>query len=285
MNRHTLNRILIGLTLLGVAGCADNLPGVLRDYHNVQNEVIDHMVYVCDDDSAKAFNELYKNRIKPKEDECKERLERLNKQQISTTDQKIFAQQHLDIEANELKGEIGGLSGRYNKEVARIRRIIVKLTEDKAEQTKASQDQTFTVEASQLWQNLSNVEIPRKFAGNDGMGPPAAALAQPGGPGGPPGAGGPMAGGMKGGPPGMMGMMGGPPGGMMGGPGGGGASNAYFSMTCERIVTPAGQKDWRVIRRWRNGNTTLEPREVNGVNMLPLFSDPQMAAAAAPAAP
>jgi len=269
MKPHSLiNRqsrlVLSSALVLSLTGCADNLPAVLRDYYNVQNEVIDHMVAVCDDDSAKRYNELYKNRIKPKEDQIRERLEKLNRQQVTQTDKKIFDELHIQLETVQLKHEIGGIDSRYNKEVARIRRIIVKLTEDKAEEMK-SLDKTYEVVASQVWPNLSNLEKPDKFSssfsGGGGFGAP-----KPEPQGGP-------------GMPGMPGMPG--PGGMipmMPGAGGGGGginlatANLTFSMLCERITQPTGQKDWRITRRWRNGGTTVEKLEVNGVNLAPLFS-------------
>jgi hypothetical protein len=275
--------LLVGLAFLGLAGCSDNLPAVLRDYYNVENEAIDHLVFVCDDASAKRYNDLYQNRLKPKEEEIRERLDKLNKQQITQADQKLFADLHLSIE-EELKGEIGGLDGRYRKEQARIRRIIVKLTEDKVEETKPVKDTSFTVEANQIWPNLSNPAAPRKFGGaSDGFGanPNAGGGGQrPAGAGGPPAGmmmGGGMMGGAAGGPPGAppgMGMppgMGAPPG--MGGPAGGSNNNPTFSIHCERIVNPAGQKDWRVTRRWTLGATVVDKLEINGINLVPLFSD------------
>src|SRR5688500_11173731 len=130
--RHSL--LLFAAVVLSLTGCADNLPALLRDYYNVQNEVIDHMVTVCDDDSAKRFNELYRNRIKPKEELLRLRLDKLNRQQVTQTDKKLFDAQHIELESVKLKHEITGIDNRYMKEVARIRRLIVKLTEDKAEE-------------------------------------------------------------------------------------------------------------------------------------------------------
>jgi hypothetical protein len=270
-------RLCCGLAFLALTGCSDNLHAVLRDYYNVENEGVDHLVYVCDEGSAKAYNDLVKNRLRPKEEQIRERLEKLEKQQVTQIDQKLFAEEHLKVQS-DLKGEIGGLDGRFRKEQARIRRIIVKLSEDKMEEMKSS-DTSFTVEAAQIWPQLSNTEQPKKFSGNDGM---AAKMDMAGG-----GPGGKMmgnammggaGGGMMGGPGGGMmggpggGMMGMPGGGMMGGAGGVASSNPTFSIQCERIVNAAGQKDWRVTRRWHSGSKVVE-LEINGVNLTPLFSD------------
>jgi hypothetical protein len=258
MKRHCrmkpYSRLMMVAMALGLTGCADDLPSVLRDYYNVQNEVIDHMVTVCDEDSAKRFNEMLKTRLKPKEDQLRERLDKLNRQQVTQTDKKLFDELHIKLETEDFKHELGGIDTRYYKEVARIRRIIVKLAEDKAEEMK-SLDKTFEVVASQAWPNLSNLEKPDKFSSSSGLGGFAAPKAQADPGGGPPG--------MPGG--GIMGMM---PG--AGGGGGNNLANANltFSMLCERI----GQKDWKVTRRWRSGGTTVEKLEINGVNLVPMFS-------------
>lgn len=259
------SRLLLAALVLSLTGCGDNLPSVLRDYYNVQNEVIDHMVTVCDDDSAKRFNELYKNRIRPKEERLRERLDKLNRQQVTQTDKKLFDALHIELESVKFKHEITGIDNRYTKEVARIRRLIVKLTEEKAEEMKPL-DKTFEVVASQVWPNLSNLERPDKYTSSGGTGGFAAPKPEAqGGGGGPPPMMMPGGGGMP-----MMPMM---------GPGGGGGGGAHpaatslsFSMLCERVTRADGQKDWKITRRWRGGSTTVEKLEINGVDLAPQFS-------------
>jgi hypothetical protein len=246
MNRYRL--LLPGLLTLTLAGCADNVQAVIRDSYNVANEVTDHMAFVCDEDSALRFNELYTKRIKLKEDEIKERMERLKRQLVTNLDAKIFAARMLDLQTRELKDEIDAIAARYYKEIARTRRIIVKLTEDKVEENKPL-DKTFTVDAAQVWPNLSALQKSVKLGEEiEGQGQGQAAMPDP----------------MNMNPMGQA-----PP------PDKNKLAFAdiSFSMHCERIVDAVGQKDWRISRRWKAGNTTVDKLEINGLNLVPLTSN------------
>jgi hypothetical protein len=270
-------RLSWGCIALFLAGCGDNAAAIMRDFYNVQNEIIDHMVYVADEESAKKFNALCELRISPKEGALQERKEKMNKQLVTTEDQARFAAEILAMEAGNLKAEVEGIDGRYRQQVHRIRRIIVKLAEQKMEEEKRK-DQSFVVSSSKEWPSLANLYTPAKFGADaGGMGGGAPMGAMPGGamPGGAMPGGAMPGGAMPGGA-----MPGGAMPGMPGGPGGAGAAvsnlankNLNFSITGDRIVQPDGTKEWKITRRWKSGGTEVTKLEINGVNLVPMFGD------------
>jgi hypothetical protein len=244
--------------LFGVPGCGDTIQAVRRDYYNIEHEVIDNMIQIVDEESAKRYNTAFKNRLKVKEEANKARFDKIQNNQFSEADRKILADTLIDLDANVLKLQNTSLEFRFRQAQHHIRKLIVKLAEDKAEEMKR-QGRTFTVEAKEICPNLSiSLEVPERFVKNEGGGGgmmpmmmnmmPAGA-----GPQGMPGGGGPAAG---------------------GGQAAGSAQanrNLNFVMTCD-LIQP-GQ--WAQPRkRWMAGAAEIpSPFNVEGFDLAPLSSN------------
>src|SRR5207247_492574 len=130
----------------GVPGCGDTIQAVKRDYYNIEHEVIDNMIQIVDEESAKRYNTAYKNRLKVKEEANKARFDKIQNNQFSEADRKILAETLNDLDTNVLKLQNSSLEFRFRQAPHHIRRLIVKLTEDKTEEIKL-QGRTFNVEA------------------------------------------------------------------------------------------------------------------------------------------
>lgn len=262
MKRRTW--LWLALVMIGVPGCGDTMHAVQRDYYNVEHEVIDNMIQVVDENSAKRFNDLYKGHLSKKEDANKERFDKIKNNQFTTADQKLLDEEIRRLTDGVFNAQNHSLEYRFRQAQNRIRKLIVKAVEDKAVEMK-SQGKSFTVEAKDVCPNLSkDLAMPVKFSKNESGG----------------GGGGMM--------PMMMQMMpqGAGPQGMpaAGGPaanagGGGGAQpksdpnankNLNFVMTCE-LINP-GQ--WNVTRRWKAGGTDVpSPFPVGEFDLAPLTSN------------
>lgn len=255
--------------LIGVPGCADSMAAVLRDHYNVQHEVLDNMSQIADDESAKRFNDAYRNRLKVKEDAVKERFDKIKNNQFTEADRKILEAEILTLRGSKLKGQIESLDARFRIMQNWTRRMVVKLAEDKAEEAR-KRDQSFTIKSSELCPNLAALEMPVFFNGGDlGADSGGGGMLMMGNP--------MMGGGMAGigGPPGM----GGPP----GGPGGQAAAapagpkldakanqNLQFFLECRRTEDPGNR--WVETRTWKSGGATITRLEVNGIDLVPLYS-------------
>ena len=272
---------LIWLILLVVLpGCGDTVSAVLRDYYNVEHEILDNMSLISDEDSAKKFNELCRNRLKHKEEDVDKRREKIEANQYTDADRKALAFEVENVEGNQLKMQIASLDTRFRILQNRQRRLIVKLTEEKAAELK-NQGQSFKIDASSIWQNLSTIEMPEKFTkstggGGGGMGMPMMPPMPAGGPAGP-GAAPPGAPGMPAGGPAMAG------GAQAGAPQAPKAppvdpranQNLRFIMICERVGN-----GWDETRSWQSGGTVVfsnkgggNKLEVNGIDLTPLSSN------------
>jgi hypothetical protein len=259
--RSTCLRCTWPAVLLLVAGCGDNIQAVYRVYCNVQHEVLDDMMQVVDDESAKRFNTAYENRIMAKEEAVDQRKEKIMNNLFSEADKKLTALVIEEMEAVSLKGQFDSMEARYRLTQNRIRRLIVKMVEDKAEEAKRA-DQSFTIKSGELCPNLTNMKKGAKFGKSDG------------------GMGGLMGGGIA--PPMMPGggqMPGAGPMPAMPGAGGGVAKKAVdpqanasleFVMECRRTDDPANR--WQVSRYWRAGSARIQELTINGVNLVPLYS-------------
>jgi hypothetical protein len=254
-------RIWLWLALvIGVPGCGDTIQAVQRDYYNVEHEIIDNMIQIVDENSAKRFNEVYKGHLSKKEDSNKERFDKIKNNQFTTADQKLLEMELKNLDETTLKVQISSLEYRFRQAQNRIRKLIVRVVEEKAEEMKR-QGKSFTVEAKDVCPNLSReLAMPVKFSKNEGGG----------------------GGGM---PPMMMPMQmpagAGPQGMPAAGPAGnaGGAppaaidpqanKNLNFVITCE-LINP-GQ--WNVTRRWKSGGTDIVRLEINGFDLAPLTSN------------
>jgi hypothetical protein len=256
MKRRTW--LLLAL-VIGVPGCGDTIQAVQRDYYNVEHEVIDNMIQVADENSAKRFNDLYKGHLSKKEDANKERFDKIKNNQFTVADQKLLDMELKALEDGALKVQISSLEYRFRQAQNRIRRLIVKVVEDKAEEMKR-QGKSFTVEAKDVCPNLSReLAMPAKFSKSEGGGgggmPPMMMQMMPGGAG----------------PQGM------PAAGPAANAGGGAQAksdpqankNLNFVITCE-LINP-GQ--WNENRRWKAGGTEIGKLEVNGFDLAPLTSN------------
>lgn len=258
--------------LLTVPGCGDNIAAVLRDYYNVEHEILDNMSKIADDDSAKSFNEVCNKRLQPKEKAVNERREKIERNQFQEADRKALALEIELLETGPLKAQITSLDARFRILQNRQRRLLVKLSEDQAAQAKA-QGQSFTIDASKNWPNLSAVELPEKLGkgpnAGGGMAPmmPAMPMMPPGAPGGA-------------GPPGGAPMqMGGPAVAEQKAPAGPAVDPKYnsirFVLTCERVGN-----GWDETRAWKLGNTVVYSNKggtkllsPDGIDLTPLTSN------------
>lgn len=250
--------------LLLVAGCGDNIQAVYRDYCNVQHEVLDDMMQVVDDDSAKRFNTAYETRLQPKEEDVEKRKDKIMNNLFTEADKKLTALAIEELETNSLKDQLESLDTRYRLTQRRIRRLIVKMVEDKAEEAKRA-NQSFTIKSGELCPNLTGLKKGAKFGKSEGgMGGGMA----------------PMGGGQMPGGGGMPPMPDMPD---AGGGGGGKAAakaaakvdpnanaNLEFVMECRRTEDPANP--WSVTRYWRAGGARIQELTVNGINVVPLYS-------------
>lgn len=266
MKRATFFR-LWPTALLLLTGCGDSMPAVMRDYYNVQHEILDNMVMVVDEASAKKFNENYTNRLQKKEEVIKTRKEKVTlTNSFTAADRDAMAKLLIELDTVTLKSEAGTLDKRFRILQNRHRRLIVKLVEDKANDEMRTKTDTFTVKSKEVCPELSDLAMPEKFsATNESVG-----------------------GGLGGG--GMAGMAGpggaANPGGAAGAAGAGAAgaggeqkkktaravdpranSKLGFSITCVRVGN-----EWQQTRRWGSGSKGIEvPLVEEGVDLIPLF--------------
>lgn len=244
------------ILLVGLAGCGDNIAAVQRDYYNLKHEVLDNMMSVVDEESAKRFNFAYANRLKDKQNSNRERSDKIRNNQFTQKDRDA-----LDVELRELnevilKGQKDSATTRLFQNLNRVRRIIVRLAEEKAALAK-QQNQSFTIKSRELWPNMTALDCVSEFAGigEDGGG-----------------------GGMM--MPMMPMMMG------KGGPPGAPAQaeapakekidprafqNPEFVLECRRIEGPGGP--WQDTPSWRFGNNTVAPLIERNVDLFPLRSN------------
>ena len=178
-------RIWFWLALvIGVPGCGDNIQAVQRDYYNVEHEIIDNMIQIVDENSAKRFNDVYKGHLSKKEDSNKERFDKIKNNQFTAADQKLLEMELKSLEEGMFKVQISSLEYRFRQAQNRIRKLIVKVVEEKAEEMKR-QGKSFTVEAKDVCPNLSReLAMPAKFGKNEGGGggmPPMMMMQMPGG--------------------------------------------------------------------------------------------------------
>lgn len=265
-----LRTIAYLIPVLGIAGCGDNIAAVMRDTYNVQHEILDGMTQIVDDASAKEFNEAYKNRFQGKEEVVKARKEKIENNLFSEKDRADHKAAIAKAIGEDLKGQVDSLDYRFRIMQNRLRRLIVKLVEDKAEAAK-SQNQSFKVSSTDVCPNLTNLERGENFAkgggGGGGLGgaPNMMPMMQPGGGAGPGGAGMPAMPAMN------------PAGGDGAKPAAAGPvvdpkanDNFVFVIECRHTGEPGNP--WLETRAWKAGNTTVGPIEVNGINILPLYS-------------
>ncbi|MCS7045660.1 MAG: hypothetical protein NZO58_04825 [Gemmataceae bacterium] len=257
--------LMLGVLVFCASGCVDSMPVALRDWYNVQHEFLDTMTWVVDEDSAARYNATIKDRVRPKENAIKERRDKIVNATYGADDKKKLVAQILELKTKTLKAEIDSLDVRLRQQQHRIRKILVKLAWDKAEEMKRSTDREFEVNAAEIWKELSNLELPAEFAAPEGGG---GGLTPPGG--------------------GMVGMPGMPtmpgPGGPQGGgpQGGGDAStpksevdpNANVNLSLFIVCRPRGGGQWepnQVI--WKSGRTIVPtplrvPKD-NGIDITP----------------
>ncbi|MCI0682282.1 MAG: hypothetical protein L0Y71_09275 [Gemmataceae bacterium] len=236
------------------AGCGDSIQAVTRDYCNVQHEALDDMMQIVDEESAKRFNEDYENRIMPQEDAVDARHAKIMNNLFTEADKKITALAIVELETVTLKGQFESLDTRCALTLNRLRRLAVKMVEDKAEEAKRA-NQSFTVRSNDLCPELTTkLRRGKHFAKGESGGGGGMAPMMPG-PGGAqmPGIG-PMPGPALGWPPqprrgnSML------------------SRNLEFVMECRRTEDP--QNPWHVTRSWRG----VQELTLNGINLAPLFS-------------
>jgi hypothetical protein len=242
---------------VGLAGCGDNIAAVQRDYYNLKHEILDNMASVVDEESAKRFNLAYANRLKDKHTANRERSDKIRNNQFTQKDRDALDLELKMLNDVTLKGQRTSASVRLFQTLNRIRRSIVRLTEEKAMLAK-QQNQSFTIKSREFWPSMTALDCVADFAG----------LGQEG------------AGGMM--MPMMPMMMGkGPP----GAPGAQAQEQAppeekidprayqspEFVLECRRIEGPGGP--WQDTPSWRLGNNTVPPLIVMNVDLLPLKSN------------
>src|SRR5262245_53271270 len=164
-------RVWLWLALvIGVPGCGDTIHAVKRDYYNVEHEVIDNMIQIVDENSAKRFNELYKGHLSKKEDANKERFDKIKNNQFTSADQKLLEEEIKRLEEGTFKLQITTLEFRFRQAQNRIRKLIVRVVEEKAEEMKR-QGRSFTVEAKDVCPNLSReLAMPVRYGKDEGGG-------------------------------------------------------------------------------------------------------------------
>jgi hypothetical protein len=270
------------ILLITVPGCGDNIGAILRDYYNIEHEILDNMSMITDDESAKKFNEIFDKRLKDREASITDRKEGLDRRNPGEADKKAITLEADMLENGLLKAQIASLDSRFRILQNRQRRLLVKLTEDQAELAKAK-GESFTIDAGKNWPNLSATAVPDKLGKSPnaggmggGMMPAMMPMQPPGGPGGggPPGAGGPAAA-----PPGMPAV--GPQGAgqQQAAPAGPAVDPKYnqirFILTCERIGNA-----WVETRAWKLGNSVVYSNKEgakllspDGVDLTPLTSN------------
>src|SRR5262249_8890143 len=91
--------------LVCLAGCGDNIHAVQRDYFNVKHEILDNMMSVVDEESAKRFNLAYANRLKDKQAANKERFEKIRNNLFSQKDREAFDVELKILNNVTLKGQ------------------------------------------------------------------------------------------------------------------------------------------------------------------------------------
>jgi hypothetical protein len=257
------------MPLMGIAGCGDNMSAVQRDYFNVQHEILDGMTQIVDDASAKQFNDAYKNRFQPKEELVKARKDKIENNLFSERDRDDNRKLVGKLLTEDLKGQADSLDFRFRVVQNRLRRLVVKLVEDKAEAEK-SRNQSFEVKSTDVCPNLTNLERGEKFTagGNAGGGLGGGAqmmmpMMQPGG-----GAAG------NGGPP-MPNLNAGA------GAGGGGQAaagptvdpkaNENYVFVLGYTFTGDAANPWQQsVRAWKTGNSNISIAPINGIDILPL---------------
>lgn len=252
--------------LLLAAGCGDSIEAVYRDYCNVQHEVLDDLTHVVDDESAKRFNTAFEARIMPKEEAVDAREEKILNNLFSAADKQITALSIIEMESKSLKGQLDALETRYAMTLNRLRRLIVKIAEDKADELKRG-NQSFTIKTNELCPNLSKLRKGKHFtrgaAPGGGLGGGMAPMA-----------GMPGAGPMPGGGPGGIAMPGAEKGKeqplepkKMAFPDSNLNRDFEFILECRRTDDP--QQPWAETRLWRGAPPELT---VKGINLLPKYS-------------
>ena len=247
------------VVVCGVAGCGDNMTLVVRDYYNIQHEVIDNMVYIVDEPTAKKFNKDYEVRLKVKEEAIEARREKIINNLFVEADKVATRELIKQLDEVDLKKEIDNLDNRFRVMQNRLRRVMVKMVEDKAALGKAG-DQSFTVSSLDVCPSLTNLERGAKFVKGinvSGLLGGAAPMMVPGaaGPGG-------VAPANQQAPPAAAAKM--HP-----------RVNDNFTFVIECRRTGDAANPWEETRAWKAGSTVVNRDEINKdliIDIFPLYS-------------